>query len=302
MILKNRCESKELLILRALNNRTVLSQSEKNHLSNLERGYEGELILDEKCKNIEGERYIINDLLFQVNNSYFQIDSMIISRGVIYLLDAKNYQNDFIMKGDQFICVRSGQEYKNPIDQLKRCILLLNQLLHNYNLDYLVEGFVVFVNPEFTLYQASIDDPIILPTQINSFMRDLNKTPSQLNEAHRKLAQTILSLQQSTNPFAVLPNYNFEKTKKGLCCKTCNSFQLVKNYYDFICGNCGERETIQSVIIRHTEEFKLLFPERLVTSASIQDWCQTNLTKRTFTRNLKKHYKALGSTKDTYYE
>ncbi|RBP94721.1 nuclease-like protein [Cytobacillus firmus] len=116
------------------------------------------------------KRDFINDLLLEVNNSYFQTDTLIISETMIHLLEIKNFQGDWHLDSDKLYTVTSGREYKNPIYQLKRSAALLQTLKQNYP----VEASVVFINPEFTLYQAPMEQPIVLPTQVNRFMKDLN--------------------------------------------------------------------------------------------------------------------------------
>lgn len=172
MILKERTESEELLIMRSLNSRMKLTEKEKIHYQNLEKGFEGERQFDLLTQNLAEERYIINDLLFEVNNSYFQIDSLIISQGVIHLFDIKHFQGEYFIESDKLFSVKTKREYKNPVTQLIRSATLFRQLLQNLNQKYLVEPAVIFNNPEFTLYQAPLNQPIILPTRLNSFMNE----------------------------------------------------------------------------------------------------------------------------------
>lgn len=302
MLLKVRSESDELMVMRYLNARMELNEQEKFHYLNLEKGYEGEVKFDLLAKSLQEEKYIINDLLLEVNNSYFQIDSLIISQGVIHLLDIKNFEGDCYLESDKLYSVTTGREYKNPMIQLKRCGTLFRQLLQKFQLHYLVESTVIFINPEFTLYQAPMDQPIILPTQINRFFKDLNNTPNKLNDGHMKLAQKLISSHQTHNPFSVPPKYNYDQLQKGPYCKTCNSFQISIKNDSLVCNKCGEHEKLEPAIMRNVKEFKLLFPERKITTQSIYEWCNMDLSKRTFRRILKKNYTAFGNTSDTYYE
>src|SRR3954471_8797451 len=302
MLLKSRTECHELLIMRSLNKRLNLTKNVNFHYLNLEKGYEGEVNFDLLAESLQEEKFIINDLLLEVNNSYFQIDTLIISQGVIHLLDIKNYQGDCYLKSDKLYSVVTDREYKNPVDQLKRCATLFRQLLQNLKQNYLVDAFVIFINPEFTLYQAPMDQPIILPTQVNRFLRDLNKTSSKLNEGHKKLAQTLISLHQPKNPYTVLPHYNYDQLQKGIYCKTCNSFLVSIKNYDFLCKKCGGHEKIERAILRNVKEFNLLFPDQKITTQSIYAWCKVDLNRRTFCRFLKKNYTSFGNTRDTYYK
>lgn len=301
MFLKDRTEPEELLILKNLDKRMVLDSSDRKRLSKLQRGYEGEVQFDLLAKNIVEERYILNDLRLEVNKSELQIDSLIISQGTTYLLDVKNFYSDFYMDGDKFISIKTGEEYKNPLDQLKRSALLLRQVFNSYNLNFLIEPYVIFINPEFTLYQAPMNQPIILPTQTNRFIRELNELPSKLNDSHRKLAQTLQSLHQTKNRFQKLPEYRYEQLRKAMFCGECGYLFSIIDHLDLVCGNCGKHEKFESAILRHTEEFKLLFPERKITTSAIHEWCNGHLAKKTITRILKRNYNLVGSSSNTHF-
>ena len=303
MLLKSRSESEELMAMRYLNNRMELTQDEKFRYSILEKGYEGEVRFDRLAEGLHEEIYIINDLLLKVNNSYFQIDTLFILQGVVHLLDVKNYQGDYYLEKEKLYAVSTGREYKNPLDQLKRCSTLFTQLLQILKLNFLFEASAIFINPEFTLYQAPMDQPIIFPSQVNRFLTDINKTPSKLNDGHKKLAHTLISLHQTKNPYTELPEYSYDKVQKGIYCKACGSFQVsINNNYHFVCGDCGVHESIEQGILRNVNEFKLLFPDRRITTQNIYDWCMVDLHKRTFCRALKKNFTTFGKTSDTYFK
>ena len=302
MLLKRRSESKELVGMRYLNNRMELGAKDKFHLMNLENGYTGEVEFDRATETLSEERYVMDDLLLQVNNSYFQIDKLIISQGLINLIDVKYHKGDYYLESDKLYSVTSGREFKNPVIQLKRSETLFRQLLQNLKLNYLVQASVVFNNPEFTLYQAPMDQPIFLPTQITRFIKELNDTPSKMDENHRKLAQKLLSLHQVKNPFTTLPEYDYNQLEKGMHCRACGSFNTSIDARHLVCGKCGNSERVEHSIVQQIEEFKLLFPERKITTQSIYEWCSMDINKRRITRVLKKFYTAKGTTSNTYYE
>ena len=302
MQLKERTEPEVLIAMRYLNTRVELPAKDKYQLSNLEKGYAGEVMFDRMTENLAKDRYIIDDLMLQVNNSFFQLDKLIISNDAIHLIDVKNYEGDYYLESDKIYSVSNGREYKNPVNQLKRSETLFRQLLQNLKLNYLVQASIIFINPEFTLYNAPMDQPIILPTQVNRFLRDLEKTPSKLDDNNQKLAQKLLSLHEDKNPFSILPEYDYDHLEKGLHCEECGSFNTtIKNRF-LICGKCGSSERMEAAIARHVKEFNLLFPERKITTQSIYEWCNANLNKRRITRVLKKFYTTKGTTSDTYYE
>lgn len=302
MLVKKRVESDELLIMRHLNRRMLLNEKDKFRYSNLEKGYEGELKFDQHTDNIKEERYILNDLLLEVNNTYFQIDTLIISQGTIHLIDIKNYEGDCYLESDKLFSVKTGWEYKNPVNQLKRSETLLSQMLRNLNYTYLIKSSIIFVNPEFTLYQAPMDQPFIFPSQVNRFLNDLNKAPSQLNTKDKDFAQKLISLHHPQNPFHLLPSYHYDDLQKGVYCIGCHSYLVSIKKYDFVCEECGRHEKIRNGLMRQTKEFKLLFPDRKITTNSIYQWCNKDLNKKTISRMLKQNFTAIGKTKETYYK
>jgi DNA-directed RNA polymerase subunit M/transcription elongation factor TFIIS len=302
MLLKSRSESEELMVYRYLNLRKPdLSENEKFHYLNLQKGYEGELIFDQMATCLQEERYIINDLLLKVNGSYFQIDTLMISHGVINILEIKNFYGNFYLEEDKLYSLTTGKEYINPVIQLKRCATLFRQLLQNHKLNYHVDSSIIFINPEFTLYQAPMNQPIIFPSQIKQFFRDLNKTASKLNDGHKNLAQTLISLHQTKNPFIEYPEYSYEQLQKGSYCKTCKSLLVYIKNQTLVCEKCGEHEKVEAAILRNVKEFMLLFPEKKVTTQIIDEWCRLDIHKRTICRTLKKHFTSYGNTRDTYY-
>ncbi|KIY21713.1 nuclease-related domain-containing protein [Mesobacillus subterraneus] len=302
MILKKRSESLELIASRCLNTRMEWSSKEKFHLANLEKGYKGEVEFDRLTDNLSEERYIIDDLLLEVNNSFFQIDKVIISGALIHLLDVKYHEGDFYLESDRLYSVKNGKEYKNSVIQLKPSETLFRQLLQNLKFDYLVQASLVFNNLEFTLYQAPMDQPIILPTQINRFLKELNDTPSKLGQNHKLLAQKLLELHHEKNPYTTLPDYNYEKLKKGMYCHICGSFKTEIKNFDLVCGKCGEQERIEQAVLRSIQDLKILFPEIKITTQIINEWCDGKISKKTITKVLKKNYVSTGRTSDTYYE
>jgi ribosomal protein S27AE len=302
MLLKARTEPMELIALRHLNRRMELSSQEKFQLWTMEKGFIGEVLFDKMTENLAEERYIIDDLLLKVNNSFFQLDKVIIAQDGIYLIDVKYHEGDYYLEGDKLYSVRSSREYKNPVIQLTRSETLFRQLLQNLKMNHLVRASVIFNNPEFTLYHAPMDQPIILPTQVNRFLKDLNITPSKLDESHKKLAQALLSMHQVKNPFATLPDYQYDQLKKGMHCSECGSLNTEIGDYDLVCGKCGLHERVEKAIVRHIEEIKVLFPGKKITTQTVYDWCNGKVSRRTFLRVLKKHYVLVGRTSDTYYE
>lgn len=208
MAYKPRTKSIHLQILSYLFNRMNLSTNDKQYYLNLKKGYEGEIMFDSLTENLQCECLILNDLLLKMNNTIFQIDSLVISPEAVFLYEVKNYDGDYYYETDR-IYKKSKAEIINPLTQLLRSESLLRQLLHNLRLNLPIDASVVFINPEFTLYQAPLSKPFIFPTQINQYLNKLNRISSKLNEKHRILADKLIELNIEESPYNQLPPYKY---------------------------------------------------------------------------------------------
>jgi hypothetical protein len=238
MPIKARSELLELKILRILNTRMDLSVNKQRYYLNLEKGFEGEVQFDLLTEKLNSDCFILNDLLLEISNTKFQIDSLIIYQETIYLFEVKNFEGDFCLEPDSFHTF-SGKEIKNPLDQLKRSNSLLRQLIRNLGHNLPIEAYIVFINPEFTLYQVPKNLPFIFPTQLNRFLKKLNMKPSRLNNSHRKLADQLVFLNITESPFAQLLTYEYDQLKKRITCKVCSSFLMSIQGYEVVCNECG---------------------------------------------------------------
>jgi hypothetical protein len=302
MPFKARTESHELLVLRLLHTRMKLTEDELKYYLNLEKGFVGEVQFDLLTEEHLSDCLILNDLLLEVNNTKFQIDTTIIFQEIIFLSEVKNYEGDYFYESDIFYTFY-GKEIKNPLEQLNRGKSLFRQLLQNLGYQLTVDGSVVFINPEFFLYQAPKNLPFIFPTQLNRFMKKLDKKPSKLNSMHTKLAEKLVSLHQTELSYGRLPDYSYEQQKKGMTCKTCRSFSVSVVGKKVVCNDCGCCcELVESAVLRMVDEIKLLFPGRKITTKDVHEWCQVVECKKRISRILERNFKTVGVRNWTFFE
>ncbi|MGJ7909769.1 nuclease-related domain-containing protein [Neobacillus sp. LXY-1] len=303
MIIKPRHEPRDLKVYRSLDNRMILTKDEKNTYFTLEKGYQGEVMFDEFIEgNLRAKMLLLNDLLFKSGNTTFQVDSLMMSDGINYLIDVKNFEGEYYFHDGKMYVVGSNKEIQNPFDQLKRANIMLRNLLQKSGIFTPIIPYLVFINPECTLFQLPLNQPVILPTQLNSFIRKLNSTPSFLNQKHMHLAEKVINLQTNETPYSNFPSYSYSQLKKGITCSNCHSFFGFVEGRKFICKACGFEEIVESAILRMVVEYKLLFPEEKVTTNRIYDWCKVIESKRRISRILEKNYKITGAHQWAYYE
>jgi hypothetical protein len=301
-VVKQRSVSHELGVMHSLNTRTDLSKEEKKHYLNLEKGYQGEVMFDQLTVELQNDILVINDLCLEYNNTIFQIDTLIISLKTIYLFEVKNYKGDYVYESDNFKMVLSKKEILNPLGQLNRCRNLLQELLRSIGIKLPLESYLVFINPEFTLYQAPLNEQIIFPTQVKQFIKTLNQQPSKLTDWHRKIGAQLVSMHQPKNPNAKIPRYEYGQLKKGPICSHCFSFMAYDGDRKAFCEKCDCGEHIDSAILRSLEELKLLFPDKKITTNLVYDWCGEIGSMKKICRILKQNYRIMGFGKWTYYQ
>ena len=301
MLYKSRSESAELRILKSLNTRMNLSDNDKQRYFSLQKGYVGEVLFDSVTSKLQCECLILNDLLLKQNNTTFQIDSLLIHSETIYLFEVKNFEGDYFYESDR-LYKNSKSEITNPLTQLSRSESLLRQLLQNLGYTIPINASVVFINPEFTLYQTPLTKPFIFPTQINRYLRNLNNIPSKLNKKHKMLADQLISFHIKDSPFKQLPTYEYDQLQKGIPCAKCSSFTISVEGKKCVCNECGHEENVVNAVIRNVEEYKLLFPNRKITTNDIYTWCTEVKSKKTIQRLLEKNYSKIGIHQWSFYE
>lgn len=301
MAFKPRTKPAELLLFEYLDPRTTLPSKEKQQYLNLKKGYEGECIFDAMMEKLQCDCLLLNDLLLTVRGTTLQIDSLVITSEMIYLFEVKNYEGDFYYEGDTFF-KKPRQEWTDPLIQLSRCESLLQQLLHQQGFDFPINSNVVFINKAFTLYQAPLDQPIIFPTQIKRYLTQLNSISSRLTRRHRSLADKLLSLHMNDSPYTRLPSYSYDQLRKSIACSKCRSFDVYVKSRDCVCEKCGYSESVADAVLRAVAEFRLLFPERKITTSGTHEWCGVVELKQRINRILEQNFKRIGQNRWTYYE
>jgi hypothetical protein len=298
---KYRIESNELQMLNLLNTRMELEENDKKRYYRLKKGYEGEVLFDSMTEKLQFNCLILNDLNLEVNNTSFQIDTLIITSATIYLYEVKYYEGDYYFETDVFYKTPET-EYTNPLFQLSRAASLLRQLLSVLGFSIPIDGSVVFNNPEFTLYQALLGQPLILPNQVNRYLKKLDSTPSNLTKKHKILADKLISLHIKNPPIKHKPTYHYHHLRKGLTCYICNSFSFYIDGKKCVCKDCGHREAICDAVMRNVKEFQLLFPDQKITVSVIHEWCGMIVSKRWIRRLLENHFRIVSNRRWSYYE
>lgn len=299
MIVKSRVESLELQILRMLNARMNLSPKEHSNYLYLEKGFEGEVIFDRWMEEVEKGFLVLNDLLLEHGNTKFQIDSLFLSK-IIHMFEVKNMEGDYYIEGDRWYTA-NGVEIKNPLIQMERAESLLRRMVRELGYNMNIESTLVFVNPNFYLYQAPRNLPIIFPNQIPRLLKNLQKQFSPIKNIHTNLAERLLSLHSHESPYSRLPEYSFDRLQKGIACSHCHTMNTIVTRKTLICNSCGRRENIHEAVLRSVRDLQLLFPDEELTVNKIQGWCNSIKTKKAIRNILSESFTLSGYGRSAHY-
>lgn len=302
-VLKEREKSKLLKGLYFLDKRSELNESDKSYLINLQKGYNGERFFDERVRKVmDREVIILNDLLLRNKGSSFQIDSIIITSGSLFIFEIKNFSGKYIRNSDGFSTLK-GYEVANFLIQLNRMESFIHQLLNEWRITMKVEANILFVEPSFSLYNARIEDPIILPNQVEEYLETINRKSKVLTKEQYYLANKFIKLHETEVPNErQLPYYSYDDLKKGLSCKLCGSFNLLLTQRACYCKTCFHKSSVEEVIMNNIEELQFLFPELKITTTNISEWCGNPVHFRKVRKILKDNFIAVGATSNRVYE
>jgi hypothetical protein len=300
-ILKRRFESDELKRLRYLDLRIILSDKDSLHYFTIKKGFEGELKFDEwAAENLPANWIMINDLLLEFINTLFQIDSLIFTGERIYLFNIKFYEGDYYIEDGKWYSP-NNTELIDPLNQLIRSESLLKKLLHDLGYNIPITSYLLFNNPEFHLYGAPKNQPIIFPTQLNRFSNKLNMLTSKTTDYHIKIAKKLISLHIAKSPYERMPEYHFGGLKKGISYGCCGLFVSGVIERKLVCDKCGVEEDLDTAVLRGVEEFVFLFPERRITTEGIFEWCGGVVSRKVIRKILMKYLKLIKLGKHSYY-
>ncbi|APC47883.1 nuclease [Virgibacillus halodenitrificans] len=301
MIHKRRDKPIGLRMLELLSKRMSIDSKTMQQYVSLKKGYEGELFFDTFINELKEECIILNDLLLEVNHTVFQIDSLLITQEKIQLYEVKNFGGDFYYEEDKLF-TRNQREIVNPLHQVGRSNSLFSQLLIKLQIKMPIEAFVVFVNPDFTLYQAPIGKPIIFPGQLKRHMSNLSNTHSRLTNYHKNIAEQLVERHIAEPLYPHVLHYDYQLLRKGITCQKCDSFSITVERKYCSCNLCNHKELVSLAVLRSVEEFTTLFPKEKITTNIIHDWCKIVTCKKRISRYLESNFQKEGVRQWTFYK
>ncbi|WP_226670704.1 nuclease-related domain-containing protein [Metabacillus litoralis] len=256
MIIKPRKYPIAIRKLKAIQGR--LSQSHPKHeiiRENIAKrivGYNGEQSLDYHLSFLDEKTFhIMHDVRLFDGKHYFQIDTLILSRKFIYLLEVKNISGTLFVDNQFNQLIRTQNNTKeaflDPLIQVERQCNQLNKWLKLHKIRNLqIKSLIVISSPRTILEtfpnNEKIHQKVIhsakLPFKMKYFEESQEKnllTENQLN----KLSKLIIEKHTPGNTdYLELYNISDEELQKGVICSNCSSLPMEINRGRWICKKC----------------------------------------------------------------
>src|SRR5699024_10547255 len=96
---------------------------------------------------------------------------------------------------------------------------------------------------------------------------------SQVIFSQNQVAKVIEQHRIAKSKYAVRPTFTYEQVRKGLRCQVCRGKQYFLTEKTVVCEKCQRKSLSKACLHAHVKEFHLLFPEKMLSSKRIYDWC-----------------------------
>lgn len=301
MAYKNREKPYTLIMLEALNKRMRLDTNDRLNYLNTISGYEGECQLDGRTEQLK-RCLVLNDLFLKTNGVSFQIDALVVTRKKLLIYEVKNHEGEYIYKEEHLHKIKTSVNILNPMYRLTRTKLLFEQLLkRNGYADFQVEAYLVFINPNFTLYECPVQPSILRASDLDRHFEQLPISLEPLTQRHTVLSNRLCELIIPDEIDFNLPKYTYAELKKDIFCLTCGAVVPSPLGKFTTCQHCLKIVPTIVLICEHIRDYQYLFPNAAVTVSAIYDWCGGKVSKKRIRAVFQSQFEVEGTGRGTHY-
>nr|WP_269719504.1 nuclease-related domain-containing protein [Bacillus timonensis] len=221
-------------------------------------GYNGEKNLDYYLKFFPDKKYcILNGLRLpdHSTNTYFEIDSFIISPYFVLDVDAKNHKGElhFDHHFEQMHQTNGDvkKTYTCPLTQLHRHRLQLERLIETHKIAVPpIESLVVITNPSTSIstsdYHPGAKNIIRAPSLISK-MEQYEKKHKKVVLDNKQLQRLVKLLKKIHTPLDtnILQTFGIQESDlvNGVFCPQCDVPPMKRSQGKWCCINCGHTST-----------------------------------------------------------
>ncbi|WP_163098989.1 nuclease-related domain-containing protein [Peribacillus alkalitolerans] len=284
----------EALLKRLPGSHVKRPQIERDLLKSM-AGYKGEQSIDYFLDFLSNKSYfILHDLRLPFKNHFFQIDTLILSKSVVIMIEVKNISGTlyFDHTFQQLIRSYNGKEesFPSPFLQVQRQRLQLQQWIADNQFPRIpLEPLIVISNPS-TIIKASTSNSnhqLIhmgqLPEKILSIEKIFQK--EFISEKDLQKLIRLVKREHSPSTFNVLEYYQINQSEivTGVQCPSCSKIPMLRKTKKWICQTC--ETSSNDAFYSSIRDYALLFGHS-ITNKQLRYFL--NLNSRTAALNILK--------------
>ncbi|CAM3789217.1 nuclease-related domain-containing protein [Mesobacillus zeae] len=259
MIAKEREMPLRLQKLEALDRRLPHSNPMKAVVTEAYRkrksGYYGEVALDKHMDTYLAHQYtILRNIRLPVRDSFFQIDTLLLSPAFILVIEVKNHSGNIALDPKYNQMTHTYQQntainYNDPLLQVKLQQSLLKEWLQNHSkLSLPLDHLVIFTNPAVHI-ETSSPAYYSRVCRLNQFLDKITyieksySKPTATSKEIKSLAKIIAKRHCPESEIDILNYYNLSEDNilKGVHCTECGNFHMKRVAGIWCCPACKNR-------------------------------------------------------------
>ena len=121
---------------------------------------------------------------------------------------------------------------------------------------------------------------MVLPGQVRRYLENTAAKEEAPRERDWKFAKQLVRRHIDDHPFERLPDYSFDRLRKGVNCPRCMSMMHRATSRSVACGHCGSVLTNDKALGFNIRQLQYLFPELELSASLVFQWCGGMMSRR----------------------
>ncbi|MBV7505733.1 NERD domain-containing protein [Bacillus sp. sid0103] len=319
MIMKGLTLPQRLLLIEILKVRLTIGhckyQEIEKDLAKRWAGYWGEIALANYVKEIHHDRYLVfHDLQLQFNGIHFQIDTLLLSKHYILIIEAKNIAGTLTFDNTFKQLIRTNEDgseesFEDPRVQCQRLQSLLRNWLIKNHCNLLPVDTLIFFKSTSTILKTNSGDKtdfskICKGRDLFNKIEKMEQTYQQekINNGTMEKIAKLLFDQHCPRAINILKEYNLTEKdiRSGVCCpnKECSYIPMNYKRGNWICPVC--KTISKDAILKALSDYFYLY-KQTITNQEVKVFLHLASPNTTQKILHKLNLKTTGRTKDRCY-
>lgn len=253
--------------LHTLSRRSHLDETQLVELEKLRIGFEGEQTFDQVIQSFVDTHHLIHikDLLFQYDGRQkeIQIDNIVISNDTCYIFEIKKYSFNVRIDDRGFFYYEDGMEFTSLNNQIERLRGSVRELLKNVGYPMKIKHYLVFINPDRTVFGLQRQHQVLIHTTLNHFLKN------HMQRNRDDYSYLIAAIDDYRIPYSKhiqLYDLDLEHLARGVYCNDCDGRMARVSKFRFQCRACNSQLTTLEAVQMLIQEVKSLNHEFKISS------------------------------------